>query len=401
MCPLFAIVLGAAKIGERRQTMAIANMEGGDMKTWLDGHVHGASKNFGEIARQFPEQASSMDSQILRQATADDAFAFKLLIEASHEMMMRERAGDPARGLTNALLETAAWVESLAPFFLEVEREPLAASFDRETVNELAGTYPSPDVRLYALDGLSRHGTIYLDIADRALMFGDGLQLCALFITEAKAGIRFWGVFGEPGRKGNRRVAWIEGRGHILTDQHHDQSVRTLDGCLRAPGVPRRPLADIARDAGVDLMDVLKDLESFAFLATTYVLTEMEYAQGQAWAPLPHLPAGHQRRLGRRGAAVAKTHSLFRVWRVTARRLDRGEREHGHVGGTWRLGHRITVSGHYRLQACGAGRTQRRLRWIAPHGRGPLDGLPPRYIVRAGARNGRRGPDRARGHRRR
>lgn len=359
------------------------------MQTWLDRHVKGASDNLRKMLENFPGQLESLAPETRRRATTDDAFAFRLFIVAAHQTLRKELSSFKVSGISSAALEISVWQESLAPFFMEVGREPLAAALDREVVDQLAGTRLSPEVRQYALAALSNHGMIYLDLADRALLLGETLQLCALFIAEAKKGIRFWAVFGEPGRNGNRRVAWIEGGKSLLTDQYHEESVRKINGYAGTPTAPLRPLDDIARDAGVDLSEVIKGLESFAYLATTYVLTEMAHAEGQAWQEVPHLPAGDARRLGRRAAAAAKKFSLFRVWRVTARNLDRSERGNA-GGGRWKLGYRITVSGHYRLQACGKGRTQRRLRWIAPYGRGPLDGLPPRHIVRAGPRYRRR-----------
>jgi hypothetical protein len=313
----------------------------------------------------------------------DDAFAFRLSVEASQDLLLQAMSGgDVCGSIPPAAIEIPVWQYSLAPFFLETDRTPLAAAFDRETVGELVGIRLSPEVREYAREAVRKHGTVYLDIANHALLFGDALQTCALFAAETVGGIRFWAVFGEPGRHGVRRVAWLEGDDRLWTDPYSDPDVRNFQaGTSDAPTL--RPLVDIARDAGVDLHEVLKGLESFAYLAITYVLTEMELAEGQPWQELPHLPADDPRRHGRKARAVAKKFSLFRVWQVTGRRLDRGER--GRSGGGWKLGHRITVSGHYRLQPYGSGRKLRRLRWIAQHGRGPRDGIPPRPIVRAGA----------------
>lgn len=354
------------------------------MQTWMDWYVNGASRNLLESFTRFPEQATLFDPAIRRRATTDDAFAFRLSIEAAQEFLWRtSKESTDISIVPDAQWETAIWMASMAPFFLEAGRSPLAGALDREVVNELAGTRLTPEVRRYALDAVSRHGTIYLDIANRALLFGNTLQLCALFVAEAVGGTRFWAVFGEPGRNGQRRVAWFEGRDDLLTDQYHDEEFREFRARIGVPLPQFRPLIEIARDAGVDLCEVLRGLESLAYLATTYILTEMEHAGGEAWQQVPHLPAGHQRRLGRKGTATAKKFSLFRIWQVTSRHFDRGERKN--VTGGWKLGHRITVSGHYRLQPFGAGRRKRRLLWIAPHQRGPYDGSPVRHIVRAGA----------------
>ncbi|TIN28598.1 MAG: hypothetical protein E5Y31_11285 [Mesorhizobium sp.] len=354
------------------------------MQTWLDWYVSGSSASLRRMCEHFPKALDTLDAETRRRALSDDNFAFRLMLQGSRQAPAHALSAFGAfPGAQKVALETAVWQESLAPFCLETDRVPLAMALDREVVNELVGTRLSLEVRQYAREAVSRHGAIYLDIADRALLFGNTLQLCALFVTEAKGGVRFCAVFAEPGRKDVRRVAWLEGDDRLLTDQYHDRDVRKFQTHIGVFAPPLRSLVEIARDAGVDLHEVLKGLESFAYLATTYTLTEMEVAEGQAWEMLPHLPAGHERRLGRKAAANAKKFSLFRVWRVTARRLDRGQRKNSGEG--WRLGHRVRVSGHYRLQPYGPKRSQRRLRWIAQHERGPRDGTPITPIVRVGS----------------
>jgi hypothetical protein len=239
------------------------------MQTWLDRHVKGASDNLRKMLENFPGRLESLSPEIRRRATTDDAFAFRAFIVAAHKTLRQQLSGFRNSAISGAALEIAVWQESLAPFFMEVGREPLAAALDREVVDQLAGTRLSPEVRQYALGALSQHGMVYLDLADRALLLGENLQLCALFIAEAKTRIRFWAVFGEPGRNGNRRVAWIEGGKGLLTDQYHEESVRKFNGYAGTPTVPLRSVDDIARDAGVELPEVIKGLESFAYLATT------------------------------------------------------------------------------------------------------------------------------------
>ncbi|MER8571366.1 hypothetical protein NKG99_07150 [Mesorhizobium sp. M1409] len=357
------------------------------MQTWLDWYVSGASASLRRMCEHFPKSLDTLDAETRRRALSDDAFAFRLMVQESRQAPSQAASAYAAfPGARKVALENAVWQVSLSPFCMETDRVPLAAALDREVVRELVGTRVSPEVRGYAREAVSRHGTIYLDIADRALLFSDALQLCALFVTEADGGIRFCAVFAEPGRKGARRVAWLEGDDRLLTDQCHDRDVRKFQTHIGVSAPSLRPLVEIARAAGVDLHEVLKGLESFAYLATTYTLTEMEAAERQPWEMLPRLPAGHEGRLGRKAAANAKKFSLFRVWRVTARRLDHGQRKS--LGEGWRLGHRIRVSGHYRLQPCGPKRSQRRLRWIAQHERGPRDGVPVTPIVRVGAFHG-------------
>jgi len=50
----------------------------------------------------------------------------------------------------------------------------------------------------------------------------------------------------------------------------------------------------------------------------------------------------------------------------------------------WKVRRRFVVRGHYRNQACGTGRTERRLQWIQPHWKGPRDGERLSHIYEAG-----------------
>ncbi|TPK91518.1 hypothetical protein [Mesorhizobium sp. B2-4-17] len=354
------------------------------MQTWLDWYVSGSSKTLRRMCEQFPGTIETLDAKLHQRALTDDAFAFRLIVERSRYALSAAAstyAGYP--GAKKMASEIVVWGESLAPFCLQTGQAPLAAALDRDVVRELTGTRLSPEVRRYAREAVARHRTVYLDIADRALLFGDALHVGALFVAEVESGLRFTAVFGEVGHKAVRRLTWLEGGDWILTDQHHDENIRKFHAHTGMAVPALRPLTDIARDAGIELREVLEGLENFAYLATTYTLTEMEHAERQPWEMLPYRPANHECRHGRKSSAAAKKFSLFRVWRVSARHLDRGERNSG-TGG-WKLGHRVRVSGHYRLQPFGPKRSQRRLRWIAQHERGPRDGPPVTPIVRIGA----------------
>jgi hypothetical protein len=354
------------------------------MQTWLDWYVSGSSISYRRACERFPGVVPGTDLETHRRAMTDDAFAFRLSVESSAYALARVE-DDTFAPPIDAAMENAIWRESLSPFFMDTGKIPLAIALDRGVIRELGDARVSSNVRDYAREVVERFGAIYLDVAPRSIVFGDSLQLCALFIGEAEGGMRLWAVFGEPGRYGVRRMAWIEGHDGSLTDQYDDEALRVMMGSDTRPVMPS--FADVARASGADLTRVQRSLEDFAALAVTYALTEMENAGGQVWPALPHLPAGHERRTGRKARAVVKKYSLFRVWQVSARRLEQGSRKP--PVGAWKLGHRVTVSGHYRLQPFGKGRLQRRLRWIESHERGPVDGLPVRVIVRAGAENNR------------
>jgi hypothetical protein len=143
--------------------------------------------------------------------------------------------------------------------------------------------------------------------------------------------------------------------------------------------------------AGLRLRDVLEDIESFALLALTYISLHEEDAAGPQSA-VPYAALHDPRRCGRKARQVAKKFSLFKVRRVGApsESFGRTTRENG--GSDRKLGRRTEVRGHFRLQACGPRRSQRRLLWIAPHMRGPLDGILSTALVRLeSANDGRAG----------
>lgn len=56
----------------------------------------------------------------------------------------------------------------------------------------------------------------------------------------------------------------------------------------------------------------------------------------------------------------------------------------------WRVKSRFCVRGHWRDQACGPGRRQRRRTWIAPHWKGPVDGTKLAHLYRDEPRAKRR-----------
>jgi hypothetical protein len=129
---------------------------------------------------------------------------------------------------------------------------------NRDVVQELAGARLSREMREYAREAILRYGTVYLDVAEPALLFGNTLELRALFVADAVGGIRFWAVFRELGRRETRRVAWVEGCDHLVTDPYDDPEVRDYQACAGSPAPVLRPLIEIAREAGIDLREVLE-----------------------------------------------------------------------------------------------------------------------------------------------
>jgi hypothetical protein len=90
----------------------------------------------------------------------------------------------------------------------------------------------------------------------------------------------------------------------------------------------------------------------------------------EAWVKHPAKTAA---KFARRATALVQArrdrrHETGRTIRIpTLPPNDAGEKAHA----AWQLQHRVQVRGHWRNQAYGPGRADRRLRWIEPHWRGP------------------------------
>ncbi|MPR07822.1 hypothetical protein [Microvirga tunisiensis] len=255
---------------------------------------------------------------------------------------------------------------------------------DRDIAGVLSGAAISDEIRERGHAEAIQHGLTYLDIPTQPLDIGNGAQLRSLFILTDRARdherLLYTAILIIPGQTNWRRVQWYSGGSDILPDDlaAADQAYMEV---LSVPGASTHtePLLDVVERSGRNLRDMLVDIESFALLALTYMsLHEVE-------APWPTLPYAHlddPRRCGRKAKQAAKKFSLFRAQRVSAapgtirRSMDRD------CGSERKLGRRTEVRGHFRLQAYGSQYSQRRLLWIAPHMRGPLDGILSTALVR-------------------
>ena len=78
-------------------------------------------------------------------------------------------------------------------------------------------------------------------------------------------------------------------------------------------------------------------------------------------------------RMNRSGGMVVPSIVLGREIKLPAELRDAARAccEQGINAPKWQVHSRCTVRGHWRRQACGTGRLERRMKWIAPHWRGP------------------------------
>ncbi len=339
-------------------------------RTWLDWYVAGARHVYDGC-----ETAGLPDEIIcrLRAAQQDDGIAFRLSCEtALATMEMAARTGRAA--VPDVLLETMLWHATLSPFFIPCDASPFALVLDRAAVDELSDARISKEVRDYGRATVAEHGIAYIDIPHHAMPLGNGrLQLRAMVVATTEAPMRFYAMFSRPGENRSRRISWIEGGQAPLSDQLGNDEMVAFTEMMGRTAEPLPALKDVLADAGINQSSLLEELEDFAVLAITYAKTHM-VENAAAWEELPHLPAGHPRRSGRKGRAVAKRFSLFRAFRIGATGLDRRSTISLPTGRT--LGRRSRVCGHYRLQAHGPRWGLRKLRWIAPFMRGPRDGVP-------------------------
>lgn len=155
----------------------------------------------------------------------------------------------------------------------------------------------------------------------------------------------------------------------ILTKPGSDRMSARLGWIVDRDG---QPVGDVAAETPepVDTDLVRRRVTDLVTLLMLYRMT----AAPSETTELPHVATGDLAGLSaKKQQARQKTHSLFRIVRLSSPpdRFGRPAAERG--TGTWHLDHRVRVRGHFRWQPHGPGLRLRRLQWIAAHYRGPED----------------------------
>lgn len=296
--------------------------------TWLDYYIKGARAGIPAAAlRQLPGVRTDLD-------------AMRLMIAGT----IQAAAEAKSTGDTPELQARLALYTALAPLLLPGgAKDPLCLMLTPELAADLAEAKapdtPEPD-RI-----IEERGVVYLDLPHRALLIGH-LQVRAIVI-KATPGIAplvtaILTEYGENPMSG--RYGWDWGReGSVYGSAMED----------------------------VDLEMMREQVEDLVRLALLYWASGSGGSQEQ----LPHVSEERLAALKpEKQSARQKTHSLFRVARLSSPpdRFGRGGGDRS--AGGWALGVRVRVRGHFRWQPHGPERALRRLQWIAAHERGPSDG---------------------------
>lgn len=213
---------------------------------------------------------------------------------------------------------------------------------DAPLIRTLADARSPADREGYLDRALAEGGTWYIDLPHKSVLLGD-TEVRAVFLMPAlKAGYRVTAVLTHPATNTIKgRMLWPLGNpdgnyGYTLTGARLGTAAEQVNDLVRLLVLYR---AATDRDQRTEL---------------------------------PRMDAQQLDRSPRRIPQNRKKTSLFRVERLAApadqlgRRLTAGQ-------AAWTLGWRTEVSGHFKLQPHGVGRSLRKLIWIDSYQRGPED----------------------------
>ncbi|WP_457090601.1 hypothetical protein [Microvirga sp. P5_D2] len=363
------------------------------MQTWLDAYAKGYRLRARRVLKASNAGSVPLGDvrEMLLRAAKDDGCALKLYSTITIEMYDVWKAGNLR--ITHEMMSQILWQTTIARFVLPLDSQPpTAAVLSANVVNALSGATISREIRQRGRAEALRRKLTYLDLPDRSLMIGEGMQVRALFIggdrNQNGEQVNFTAILTPPGQNNWRRIGWTEDKRIIINDNRMNGSLIYPLVCSPEPGNDfTEPVEQAAVRAGVVINDVLEDIESFGLLALTYMGTAEEVKDQKPWPIVSYAPLDDARRRGRNAQEVAKKFSFFKAYKIGAtsgsfeRPVDTAQ------GQGRKLGRRTEVRGHFRLQPHGPGGTLRRLRWISPHIRGPRDGILSTNLLRFGAVN--------------
>lgn len=129
------------------------------MQTWLDWDVSGSSFSYRRAYERLPGMMAGVNPETYCNAMTDDAFALRISVETS-ALVLANAADGAFTPPLDAAMENAVWRESLAPFFTDTGKAPLAVALDRGVIRELGDARVSENVRDYARAALERYGAM-------------------------------------------------------------------------------------------------------------------------------------------------------------------------------------------------------------------------------------------------
>lgn len=339
------------------------------MRTWLDE----LTETTGRVlrARLFEED---------RTAGADKLTDYHFMRALTGEAMVE--AIDAARHGAQ-LDENTEFMSTLGAFFARPEHlrvTPYACAVGRDLVRLFAGTAASPEIVRFAQDFAKQKLITYVDVADRALLLGETDHLKAIivvrvpqdgryvgehatdaFIPDESDRLRIFAVMGPVGELAGARAVWVVGSPSYRGDNAFASILRRRN------------------QAGIEQVDILDDIENLLWLTLAYAAV----AEPEARERMPMAVEDDNRRRNRAFRRRQRGLSLFRIERLRPPRDNFGRKlAAGGDRNGWQLGRRITVRGHFKMQPHGPRSELRKLIFVGPHRRGPIDAAPLHAIRR-------------------
>ncbi len=298
-------------------------------------------------------------------------------VEAAHQVLadyvglarLRLCGDVPASpGEMAVALDIVGLYDGVLPFLAESwPFEPLAIQVVPELAMDLAGASPPAGPEWMA--PIEHVGAVYIDLPHRALLPQADKELRALLIRDMH----------------------VEAPSYETGDGHWTYVPRFRD---LPPDEPRLRFGAVVTPVGSDAphqiltwylgfeedrrvglqgapLQVAHEINDFAKLLMLYYATASPAARLRLPWVERHRLVGLSRKKQR---ARQKAGTLFQVVRLTtpSDRFGRPDADRDKDG--WKLGVRVRVRGHFRLQPYGPGASLRRLQWIAPYEKGPADG---------------------------
>ena len=331
------------------------------MLTWLDEFTADTGRNLrlALANRVFGVTDNTSDYQIVREMTAGAA---DRLFEAAE-------LGLPC----DETYESAA---ALWPFFRRPDElkgaRPYACAIGSDLASLFENAHASPEVVRTADRLLKEHVTAYIDIADKAIRLGPALHVKAVIVARIPSEaedralqpgerwvpsdtdrLRIFVKLGPIGRVALGTIKWTLGRKPLECDRLAASFLGQFS------------------DANLDADDFVAKIESLISLSLAYSVVAAPLDREELQAGADAL----RRRMDRSARRRWKHFTLFQVERLKAPTNKFGRTGSGGADG-WELTRRISVSGHFKMQPCGAKSEQRRLIFVSTHYRGPVDGAP-------------------------
>lgn len=334
---------------------------------WLDEITQKIGQEMRLRHRNDRELERMSDFQIMRLLTAEAA---QQCIEAANR---GTRAADEIEHLG-----------SIALFFLrpgEARISPYACTLGRDLAAAFSGATASRDVKRHAETFARDKFVTYIDVADRAFRLGQRHHLKGLVIMRiprpgryvgARAAdpwipnqtdrLRIFATLGAIGELAQVRLDWTAGAQPVCYDEGLLAITRELPN--------QSAISDIA-----------VEIENLVWLTLAYAAV----ANRRDRTPVPAAPDEARERRDRAARRRWRQFTLFKVERLRppadnfGRQRARGEHE-------WHLGRRIAVQSYFKMQPYGPESQLRKLIFVKPHCRGPIDGAPMHKMISLNAR---------------